>query len=151
MKDATLSDAVLNVLRGTTLSGITTLYLALCGSATGDSDYDPKDRATWTEITTTDCPTYSRPVIVLGAPAAGTGGDAGYRVATGSTIAGSAAQYPFPAFNKAMTVDGAVLCSHASNALSTCGLRGVDAKLAQSYASGAQAAVTPANVKVKEQ
>lgn len=150
MKDAAHADAVLNILRGTNITAPTTLYLALVGGTSGDSDYDPKDKSTWTEITTTDCPSYARVPIVLGAPAAGTGGDAGFRVAVGSTINASSSQYAFPAFNKSVQIDGAVLCNHLTNALSTSGLRGVDAALNADYSNGQQAAVTPANVKVRE-
>lgn len=151
MKDAAHADAVINVLRGTNITAPTTLYLALVGGTSGDSDYDPKDKSTWTEITTTDCPTYARVPVVLAAPGAGTGGDSGYRVAVGSTINGSSAQYAFPAFNKSVQIDAVVLCNHLSTALSTSGLRGVDAALNADYANGQQVAITPANVKVREQ
>lgn len=151
MKDAAHAQAVLNVMRGTNITAPTTLYLALVGGASGDADYDPKDKATWTEITTAICPSYARVPITFNAPAAGSGGDAGYQVMTGATINAGSSQYAFPAFNTGVQVDGAVLCSHISTALATTGLRGVDAALNADYLSGQQAAVTPSNVKVREQ
>lgn len=151
MKDAAHAQSVLNVLRGTNITAPTTLYLALVGGTSGDADYDPKDKSTWTEITTTDCPSYARVPITFNAPAAGSGGDAGYQVMTGATINSGSGQYAFPAFNKSVQVDGAVLCNHLTTALSTSGLRGVDAALNADYTSGQQAAVTPSNVKIREQ
>jgi len=114
--------AVLNVLKGTSITAPATSYLALLTTMT-----DPDDPSTWIEVTYTG---YARKAMSFSSITT---------VSDKEQMTGPTTDQDFtaiPAGNGSETIVGWAICDHLSNAVSGSALRGVDSTFSKVYAEG---------------